>query len=222
MKLLLTSGGITNPSLHAALVELLGKRISECSALCIPTASYGHPMVDPSRPYRFIAGIEQTPLTELGWRSMGVLELTALPSISRERWLQWVEQTDALLCNGGDAAYLAHWMRESGLAELIPAMRDKVWVGISAGSMVMSPRIGPSFVSWPEPEADDTTLGIVDFAIFPHLEHPDLPLNTRDNAQRWAAHLGLPAYAMCDQSAISVVDGEVRVVSEGSWMQFNG
>ena len=42
MKYLLTSGGVRNKSIHNALVEMLGKPIAECSALCIPTASYAN------------------------------------------------------------------------------------------------------------------------------------------------------------------------------------
>ena len=217
MKLLLTSAGIRNPSIHAALVDLLDKPIAECDALCISTASYGHPMAGPPRAWNFIAGAEpQTPMAELGWKSLGVLEPTALPSLRKDTWLPWVEATDALLVNGGDAAYLGHWLRESGLADLLPSLRA-VWVGLSAGSMVMTPRIGPDFVHWPADGADDETLGLVDFSIFPHLDNPGLPNNTLATAERWAAGLGVPAYAIDDETAIVWVDGEVEVVSEGNW-----
>ena len=221
MKLLLTSGGVTNPSIHDALVDLLGKPIAECDALCIPTASYGHPMAGPSRAWAFISGREpRTPMCELGWKSLGVLELTALPSIEAERWVQWVRETDVLLVNGGDALYLCHWMRQSGLADLLPSLRETVWVGLSAGSMVMTPRIGEDFVQWKPPTGGDETLGVVDFSIFPHVENPDLPTNTMAAAERWAGGLSGPAYAIDDQTAIKVVDGTVEVVSEGQWKLF--
>ena len=103
-----------------------------------------------------------------GWKSLGVLELTALPTIGEERWVPWVREADVLLVDGGDATYLCHWMRESGLAALLPSLPDMVWVGVSAGSMVMTPRIGENFVEWPS-APDDRTLGLVDFSIFPHL-----------------------------------------------------
>ena len=154
---------------------------------------------------------------ELGWRSLCVLELTALPSLSRELWVPWVENTDVLLANGGDATYLAHHMRESGLAELLHAL-DAVWVGLSGGSMAMSPRIGTEFVHWPSDGADDATLGIVDFAIFPHLDNPGLTWNTLANAEKWAAKLDMPCYAIDDETAIVWVDGDVEVVSgTGNW-----
>jgi dipeptidase E len=222
MKFLLTAAGIKNPSIHNALIDLLGKPIAECSALCIPTAGYGHPQVQPFRAWRFISGQEpETPMCELGWKSLGVLELTALPSIDAERWVSWVRETDVLLVNGGDALYLCYWMRQSGLADLLPSLRETVWVGLSAGSMVMTPRIGQDFVQWKPPSGGDETLGIVNFSIFPHLDNPDLPENTLSNAERWAAGIQGPAYAIDDQTAIKVVDGTVEVVSEGHWKLFD-
>ena len=174
MKLLLTSAGIKNASIHDALVDL-------------------------------------------GWKSVGVLELTALPSIDRDRWVPMVQEADVLLVAGGDALYLCHWMRQSGLTDLLPSLHETVWVGLSAGSMVMTPRIGEDFVQWRPPAGDDTTLGIVDFSICPHVAPDGMPGNSMAFAERWAAGLGVPAYAMDDQTAIKVVDGTVEVISEGNW-----
>ena len=226
MKLLLTSAGIKNDSIKAALVNLLGKPLEESNALCIPTAMYGHPWVGPgTKVWDFISGNEpRTPMAELGWKSIGVLELTALPSLPMDFWIPKVREADVLLVAGGDAGYLAHWMHASGMMELLPELRDTVWVGLSAGSMVMAPRIGGDFVGWTDPArgADapqcDTTLGLVDFAIFPHLDHPDLPDNKLVNAKRWAAGMEIPCYVIDDETAIKVVDGKVDVVSEGNWV----
>src|SRR5512146_1655197 len=207
MKYLLTSGGVKNASIHEALVELLGKPIAECDALCIPTAVYGHPMAGPRNAWRFISGQEpRCPMVGLGWKSMGVLELTALPSLGEERWVPLVRETDVLLVEGGDAAYLCHWMRASGLADLLPSLSKTVWVGLSAGSMVMTPRIGEDFVQWRPPAGDDRTLGIVDFSICPHLAPEGTPGNSMDEAEQWAAGISGPAYAMDDETAIKVVD----------------
>ena len=218
MKLLLTAAGIKNASIHDALVDLLGKPIAECDALCIPTASYAHPMAGPGRAWTFISGQEpRCPMVELGWKSVGVLELTALPSLDRERWVPWVEEAEVLLVNGGDALYLCHWLRQSGLADLLPSLGDTVWVGLSAGSMVMTPRIGEDFVQWRAPGGDDTTLGFVDFSIFPHLAPDGEPGNSMAEAEQWAAGIASPAYAIDDETAFKVVDGNVEVVSEGHW-----
>ena len=158
-------------------------------------------------------------MCELGWKSLGVLELTALPSIDKARWVPWVQETDVLLVNGGETTYLSHWMRQSGLADFLPSLRA-VYVGFSAGSMVLTPRIGEDFVEWKSPTGGDETLGLVDFSIFPHLDHEMLPENTLADAERWAADIAGPAYAIDDQTAIKVVDGTIEVVSEGHWKLF--
>jgi dipeptidase E len=221
LKYLLTSAGIKNTSIHDALVDLLGKPIADSNALCIPTAAYGHPMAGPGAAWRFISGREpRTPMCGLGWKSLGVLELTALPSIDKEQWVPTVQETDVLLVNGGDALYLYYWMRQSGLADLLPSLRETVWVGLSAGSMVMTPSIGEDFVIWKPPTGGDETLGIVDFSIFPHLDNENMPDNSMANAERWAAGMPVPCYAIDDQTAIQVIDGAVKVVSEGNWKLF--
>jgi dipeptidase E len=220
MKYLLTSAGISNTSIHTALVELLGKPIAESSALYIPTALYANPN-GPAMVARLIRGETNTSMCEVGWKSLGVLELTALPSIDEERWLPLVQETDALLVEGGDPLYLCYWMRQSGLADLLPQLpSEHVYVGLSAGSMVMAPSIGEDFVRWKPPTGGDRTLGLVDFALFPHLDHPSMPDNSMANAEKWAAGMPVPAYLIDDQTAIQVVDGVVEVVSEGHWKRF--
>ncbi|MGD9955978.1 MAG: Type 1 glutamine amidotransferase-like domain-containing protein [Candidatus Nanopelagicales bacterium] len=215
MKLLLTSGGITNPSIEAALVDLLGRPMAEATALCIPTAQWGHPMCSPFSVARTVAGQGRGGLASLPFGAMGVLDLTALPTVGAERWVPWVREADVLLVDGGDATYLAHWLRESGLADLLPSLPDLVWVGVSAGSMVLTPRIGSDFVAWPS-APDDRALGLVEFAVFPHLDV--FPDNTREAAERWRHEIGIPGYVLDDQSAV-VVDGDrLEVVSEGTWL----
>jgi dipeptidase E len=150
---------------------------------------------------------------------VGVLELTALPSIGEERWVPWVREADVLLVDGGDATYLCHWMRQSGLSDLMTSLPETVWVGVSAGSMVMTPRIGDDFVNWPS-APDDRTLGVVDFSIYPHLDHEQMPENTMADAEIWATDITGPAYAIDDQTAIKVTDGTAEVISEGHWKAF--
>ncbi len=221
MKLLLTSGGINNDSIRTALVSLLGKPIAACNALCISTASYALPN-GAALAWNFIAGRDPGPMCGLGWKSVGVLELTALPGLPRSHWEPWVTAADVLLVNGGDTIYLNHWLRLSGLADLLPTLADTVWVGLSAGSMVLTPRIGREFVGWTPPgDPDDRVLGLVDFAIYPHLDHTMLPENTAANARTWAARIPHPAYAIDDETAIMVVDGTAEIVSEGRWMRFD-
>ena len=174
-------------------------QLPQSNALCIPTATYANPG-GPGRAWRFISGQEpRTPMCELGWKSLGVLELTALPSIDEASWVPAVQEADVLLVGGGDPLYLCTWMQQSGLADLLPSLRETVYVGLSAGSMVMAPNIGEDFVGWRPPGGGDKTLGMVDFAMFPHLDHEDLPDNSMAGAERWAAGMPVPCYAMDDR-----------------------
>ncbi len=221
MRFLLTSAGIKNPSIHDALVDLLGKPIGESSALCIATGLQPFPG-GPSHIYRFISGSAPSPMCELGWKSLGVLELTALPSIKEEHWIPEVQETDALLVWGGSPLYLCYWMRQSGLANLLPSLgRETVYVGTSGGAMVATPDFGGETYDDSEPlTSSNKALGLVDFSLFPHLEREDMPDTSLANIERWAAGIPVPAYAIDDQTAIKVTDGAVEVVSEGHWKLF--
>ncbi len=242
MKLLLTSGGIKNASIHAALEELLGKPIAESSALFIPTAIYPFPG-GAGMAWQAICGVASSPLCGLGWKSLGVLELTALPSIDDDAWIPTVREADALLVWGGDPLYLSHWMRQSGLAALLPSLRrEMVYVGVSAGSMVASATLGETYLDPPRDSGEALTsedivfatpqgeisrilvtaqgVGLVDFALIPHLDHEDHPDASLANAEKWAARIPMPTYAIDDETAIKVVDGVVDVISEGHWKLF--
>ena len=219
MKLLLTSGGVTNPSIENALIRLLGKPIAESTALCIPTAIYPF-SVGPSMAYRFITGSTAGPMTSLGWKSMGVLELTALPSLERQHWVSAVEEADALLVFGGDVVYLSRWMVESGLADLLPSLAETVYVGTSAGSMVTAPIYGETYDDPEKPFVVQSGLGLVDFALLPHLDHVDHPESTTEKVAAMAAEVPVPTYGIDDETAIKVTGGNVDVVSEGHWKLF--
>jgi dipeptidase E len=220
MKYLLTSGGISNDSIRNALVESLGKPIAESSALVIPTAAYAMRSGGLAYAYRLIHGVAHNPFCELGWKSLGVLELTALPTIKKENWVPLVQEVDALLVGGGSPKYLCYWMWHSGLADLLPELgRETVYVGVSGGSMVVTPTIGD--YDDPElPKGLDRMLGLVGFTLYPHLDRPEMPDTALANIERWAAGLPVPAYAIDDQTAITVIDGVVEVVSEGHWKRF--
>jgi dipeptidase E len=219
MKLLLTSAGISNTSIRNALVELLGKPIDEASALFIPTAIYGIP--NSGEIIRnVICGSLGDPFCELGWKSLGLLELTALPSIKQQLWVPMLQETDALLVGGGDCQYLSYWMQQSGLADLLPSLLDKmVYVGLSAGSMIMT-QYGTTFGNHTLPPEAPKSLDLLDFAIHPHLDYPMFPENSMANIEKLAATIPVPSYAIDDQTTIKVTNGTVEVISEGHWKLF--
>jgi dipeptidase E len=241
MKLLLTSSGISNESIHDALADLLGKPVAESSALFIPTAIYPFPG-GPGMARKAICGQAKSPLCELGWKSLGVLELSVLPSIDKEVWVPMIQETDALLVWGGDPLFLSHWMRQSGLADLLPSLRETVYVGVSAGSMATADTFGETYVDPPAGSGSALTsedivfatpqgeisrilvtargVGLADFAVIPHLDNEDHPDASLANAGKWAGGLPVPTYAIDDETAIKVTDGTVDVVSEGHWKLF--
>jgi dipeptidase E len=241
VKLLLTSSGISNPSIHDVLVGMLGKPIAESNALFVPTAIYPFP-TGPRQALKAISGSAKSPLSNLGWKSLGILELTALPSIDKEVWTAAVREADALLVWGGDPVFLSYWLKHSGLADLFPSLPpEMVYVGVSAGSIAMASLFGETYFDPPNcsgerlssedivfagPEGDVTATlvmaegaGLVDFAIIPHVEFD----NSQDlaNAEKWAGRLPVPAYAIDDETAVTVIDGTVEVVSEGQWKLFS-
>ncbi len=240
MNLLLTSSGISNASIRDALVALLGKPIEESTALVVPTGIYPF-SVGPEMAARLVRGEAPTPLTELGWATVGLLELTALASVDRDVWAPTVRDADALLVWGGDPLYLAHWMRESGLTDLLPSLTETVYVGTSAGAITVATTFGETYteprraagtplmseeIVLPDGDVRRTFVlakgaGLVDFALIPHYGHPDHSDASPANAEAWAARIPVPTYAIDDQTALVVTDGTVEVVSEGEWRLFS-
>jgi dipeptidase E len=242
MKLLLTSSGIRNKSIRNALVELLGKPIAEANALFVPTGVY------PFRGGQYYAwnpiGGEAAPrMCQLGWKSVGILELSVLPSIDRDKWLPTLAEADALLVWGGDPLFLSYWMQKSGLTDLLPdLLSDLVYVGVSAGSITVaslfaetydadrscagSPLTSEEIVfSMAKGEVCATLVtangvGLTNFAVIPHFQNKDHFAGSSTNAEKWAAKLPIPVYAIDDETAIKVKDGSVEVVSEGQWKLF--
>jgi dipeptidase E len=230
-KLLLTSSGVTNDRLQQALVDLLGKPIGESSAVFVPTAIYAYPQ-GIKHGWQVIKGPG-----EWGWKALGVLELTALPSLPKEVWLPQVEEVDALIVGGGNKFYLSYWLERSGLFGLLPQLikQGTVYVGASAGSMMVTP--GLNFNQdhlkktgiYHDDEFDEVmpanagsakTLGLVDFVIRPHFKADYFPQATLENVAKWAAKVEYPLYALDDQSAVKVIDGNVEVISQGEWKLF--
>jgi dipeptidase E len=230
MKFLLTSAGITNDSIRKAQVDLLGKPIARSKALLVPTAIYTYPEGS------VYAWGELQELGELGWKEFGVLELTALPSLPEESWLPAVEAADAIIVGGGNGFYLSYWMQESGLAKKLPKLlHDKVYLGVSAGSAIVTQSINVNREElektgvYHDDEYDETapphagldkTLKLVDFTLRPHMNADYFPTASQENMEKWAAKVDEPFYAIDDQTAIKVIDGEVEVVSEGEWKLF--
>ncbi len=240
MKLLLTSSGITNRTIENALVDLLGKPIGESKALVVPMGVY--PFKDGAyHAWNPIGGPRAHLLSQLGWKALGLLEPSVLPSIDRANWLPAIEEADAILVWGGDPLFISYWMRESGLTDLLPSLPgDRVYVGVSAGAIATASLFAETYPA-PRGAAGDplsseeivlpdgdikttlvtaTGMGLTDFAIIPHFGNKDHHDASRANAEYWAAHVPVPVYAIDEDTAIKVDKGVVEVVSEGQWELF--
>lgn len=232
VKLLLTSAGVTNDSLRRALVELLGKPVEECTAVQVPTAIYASPggPADAWEMAKYFGG--------MGWKELGILELTALPTLEQDHWVPALESADAILVGGGNTGYLSYWFQKSGLADRIPALLqgNAVYVGISAGSLMTTKglnvdreRLERTGVYYddeydeaaPPNAGSDWALGLVDFVIRPHLNADYFPQMTMEMMRRAAAKVDVPLYAIDDQTAVKVLDDQIEVVSEGAWKLFD-
>jgi dipeptidase E len=239
MKLLLTSSGITNESIRNALVELLGKPIAEANALFVPIGVYPF-LGGQYYAWNPIGGDAAPRMCKLGWKSVGLLELSVLPSIDKEKWLPTLAEADALLVWGGDPLFISYWMQQSGLTDLLPSLLDKlVYVGVSAGSITVaslfaetysaeracagSPLTSEEIVfSMANGEVSATLvtahgMGLTEFAIIPHFENKNHFASLLANVEKWASKIPVPVYAIDEDTAIKVTDSDIEVISEGRW-----
>lgn len=231
MRLLLASLGITNPSIETALREMLDAPVPESSVLYVPTAMAATPN-GTGYAWQMMADA-----AKLGWGEFGMLELTSLPSTGEEFWLPALEAADVIWLGGGNGLYLSYWLHESGLAARLPRLlEDKVYVGTSAGAMVLTAglnidqdhlaRTGEFHDDEyaeraPIGAGSDRTLGIVDVVIRPHLNSPWFPFVDMAFMERAAKKVDRPLYAIDDDTALAVTDGDIEVVSEGNWRRFD-
>lgn len=218
MKLLLTSSGITNASIANALLELTGKPFNQCSLVFVPTASNVY------RGNKDWVIRDLRIAQDLGFKSIDIVDISALP---KDLWLPGFQAADVFLFEGGNTFHLMDWIEKSGLEELLPEMlKTKVYVGISAGSIVtgksldmrMSEKLYSEEVGT---YTSDRGLGLVDFLVRAHVNSPHFPNMTFEALDEVAKERTETFYAIDDQSAIKVVDGVVEVVSEGAWKKYH-
>ena len=221
MKLLLTSAGIKNASINECAGRPAGQADRRLQRPCIPTAEYGHPKGGPGAGMAVHQRTGRQSHGRAGVEVRGSARAHRVAQHRRRSLGPWVRETDVLLVTGGDALYLCHWMRQSGLADLLPSLDDTVWVGLSAGSMVMTPRSGRTSSAGSRPPGATARWGSSTSRSSRTWIARACRSNTMADAERWAAGIAGPAYAIDDQTAIKVTDGTVEVVSEGHWKLFN-
>jgi len=217
MKLLLTSGGLENESIQQALRNLVGRPLEGVNLAFIPTASN----LESGDKWWLIGDLNAC--KKLGF-NIDIVDVSALP---REVWQKRLEDAEAIFVEGGNTFHLMHWVRASGLQEALPQLlKTRVYIGVSAGSMITGPSIRFAHSEQDDAEAVDGPIDIaatslVDFFIEPHINNQYFPELTFEYVQKEAGETGETIYALDDQSAVQVVDGEVSIVSEGEWQKFN-
>ncbi len=216
MNLLLTSSGITNSSIANAFLNLIGKGAKDITVGFIPTAAYIE------EDYGWVDEDIQN-IKKIG---VGSIEMVDIAKMKKSEWLPILEHSDVIWLNGGNTYYLLDWVRKSGLEKELPQLLEtRIYVGSSAGSIIAGPDLAINHF-FPEEEsyrlADITGLGYVPFTIFPHLNNPLFKEPTENDIKEFAKTAACPVYAIDDETAISVVSGEINVITEGTYKVFGG
>jgi len=217
MKLLLTSNGLSNQSIAKALFELVGKPASETTIVFIPTA------MNIARGDKgwFINDLYN--IKKQGCQFVDIVDISALP---KDIWQPRIEAGDILFFSGGHTSHLMRWLKESGLAELLPELlKTRVYAGISAGSMVASPTLALSdndkkiYYEEKFGYRNEEALHLVDVYMRPHFNSSNFPRARKEYIENIAKETGKSIYALDDESALKIIDGKIEVVTEGEYLK---
>ncbi len=217
MKLLLTSAGLTNQTIVKALDELVGRPLDQLKVAFIPTASNLEEgdkgwLIDDLRRLSF-----------LKFKEIDIVDVSALP---KEIWLARLKNADVFFVEGGNTYHLMHWFNKSGLSKVLPnLLKTRVYIGVSAGSMIVNPTIIHSYKEKQifnkiNKNKSDKGLSYIDFMVEPHLNNSGLPEITINNLEKKLKDYPYTVYAIDDNTAIKIDGNQLEVVSQGVWKKF--
>jgi len=218
MKLLLTSAGISNDSIKKSFFDLVGKKPEDISLAFIPTASN---VEKGDKKDWFIKDL--IVLKNLNLKSISIVDISA---IERNIWEPQLKEADVLYFEGGNTFHLMEWMNKSGLGEILPELlKTKVYVGVSAGSMILSQDLLLNTLQKLYKEDLEKTeningINLVNFYILPHLKN-EHPVRNKENILEAIKDIKNKVYVLDDNSAIEVVDGIIKIISEGEFLEIN-
>ena len=218
MKLLLTSSGLTNKSITNALFSLVGKKPEETTVVFVPTASN----VEEGNKDWLI-----NDLLNLKNQNFKSIEITDISAVDESIWKPSFKRADVLFFEGGNTYYLMEWLNKTGLTKILPELlKDKVYVGVSAGSMVTNPdlalKLSQSVYEEDMTKSEDMEgLNFVDFYFLPHLNSEGFGKVRKENIKKAAVDISKPIYALDDESALKIIDDKIEVISEGDWFVIN-
>lgn len=218
MKLLLTSSGVTNKTIENAFLELIGRPFEETNILFIPTAA------NPETGDKSWLVDDLVKFRKLNFKEFNVLDISG---VEKEILIPAFENADVLVFGGGDCYYLLEQLKKSGIDEQLKSyIKEKVYVGISAGSMITAETVSIStdsilYYEKKREVKDKKGLGYVNFELRPHLNSDWFPKVRLPNLEKLAKEAKYSFYAIDDNTAIKVIDDKVEVISEGEWKKFN-
>jgi dipeptidase E len=231
VKLLLTSNGLTNKSIKQALETLVGKPRSTIKIAFIPTAAFMEKLDDHEARDWLADDMER--VKQFG----SFFDVVSLADVTTSELIKRLSYVDVIFVGGGNPFYLSYWMEKSGLFAALPKLLEsKVYAGLSAGSMIVTDSLGTAACAIKYPDYFKTkqfaklgpkgrsagkTAQLVDFVIRPHYTNKTFPHIKGDYLEALAKDIPLPIYALDDESALSVIDGQVAVISEGTWKRYN-
>jgi peptidase E len=64
-------------------------------------------------------------------------------------------------------------------------------------------------------------INIVDFYILPHFNNPHFYLRSEENVLNATKDIKNKIYALDDNSAIEFIDGDIKIISEGKFLEIN-
>ncbi len=214
MKLLLTSAGITNKSILSAFEEILDAPFNQKKMIYVLTAAM---IEDGSKDWTMD---EMNSFYSLGFKEFDFIDVAAVP---KNVVLKRFENADAIVFGGGVTYHLLHSLLTLDLIKpLKQLLKTRVYVGISAGSIIASKNIDltHSKTFYDEVVGDikyKHGLGLVDFQIVPHMNSQFFPKTSEENMIKELSDAKDTVYALDDNSAIVVKDSSVEVISEGIW-----
>ncbi len=230
MKLLLTAESIHNKTIANALRSLLGKPSKECSLVYISTSQNAAK----GNKTWFVENLNDA--FNIGWKSFEIIDVAAMIDLPKNMWWGRLESADVIFMGGGANFYLGYWLEKSGIAAALPRwLETKVYIGSSAGSMILTPSLVTASKPMeqlanddeidmksmgPEGQRSASALGIVDFLIRPHYTSPNYPYITDGVLQKAANLGGRSLYAIDNDTAIAIDGDVVKVISEGQWKKF--
>lgn len=141
----------------------------------------------------------------------GEIDIVDLLALSIEEVERRLADKDVIFVVGGDTDYLMSVYQKTGFDKLLPKLLEtKVYVGSSAGSMVVGKRISAAAYRLIYGEDSkwniDQYVGLVDLSVMPHLDSPHFP-NRKESLLEAVGSFEGRVYGLRDDSAV-IIDGD--------------